>query len=171
MLSHRILKKKRILINGQSPGPKIECNEGDTIVVRVHNKLDVGTSIHWHGLYQNSTPWMDGVGGFSQCGIPAGGSFEYRFKVDGQFGTYWYHSHAAVQYTDGLYGPFIVHSRREPYQIGRDYDEERIIMVADNYHDYANDVVLQMLSTMGYKGSSFAPSPQSGIINGHGVFE
>lgn len=39
----------------------------------------------------------------SQCPIPAGGSFTYTFTL-GQYGTYWYHSHTAVEYTDGLLG-------------------------------------------------------------------
>lgn len=113
---------------------------------------------------------MDGIAGFSQCPIPAGGSFEYRFKVDGQYGTFWYHSHVAVQYTDGLYGALIVHSRRDPYRKFRDYDDERIILIADNYHDFANDIVIQMLGPKGYLGTSTAPSPQSGLINGLGVY-
>ncbi|SPO37096.1 related to FET5 - multicopper oxidase [Pseudozyma flocculosa] len=162
--------KRQIMINGQAPGPTIECNEGDEIVVMVHNHLDVGTGIHWHGMFQNSTPYMDGIPGFTQCPIPAGGSFEYRFRVQGQFGTYWYHSHEAVQYTDGLYGPLIVHSPNDPYQQGRDYDDEIIILLADNYHDYADKIVREMLSPAGYKGTPAAPSPQSALINGRGVF-
>ncbi|PWZ01753.1 hypothetical protein BCV70DRAFT_157850 [Testicularia cyperi] len=162
--------KKRILINGQSPGPAIEANEGDTVIIKVNNNMDVGTSVHWHGMFQNNTPFMDGIAGFSQCPIPPGGSLTYRFKIDGQYGTYWYHSHSAMQYTDGLYGPLIVRSKRDPYQMGKDYDEERVILFADNYHDFADDIVNQLLSVKGYNGSAAAPSPQSGLINGVGVF-
>lgn len=76
---------------GQYPGPTIEANEGDTIIVNVKNKLPkVGTSIHWHGLFQNGTAWMDGPAGVTQCPIPDGGSFTYKFKIEGQYGTYWW---------------------------------------------------------------------------------
>lgn len=122
--------KKRILINGQSPGPLIEANEGDTIVVKVKNFLDQGTSIHWHGMFQNSTPFMDGIAGFSQCPIPPGGHLTYRFKIEGQYGSYWWHSHSKMQYTDGLYGGLIIHSKRDPYQKCRDYDDERYFLFA-----------------------------------------
>lgn len=36
-----------------------------------------------------------------------------------------------VQYTDGLLMPFISHGRNEPWQIGRDYDDEIIVFMAD----------------------------------------
>lgn len=101
-------EKSMILVNGQSPGPLIEANTGDTIRVVVHNKM-VGesTTIHWHGLDQRNTTWMDGAVGISQCGIPPGESFTYEFKIADQRGTFWYHSHLSVQYADGLYGPFV----------------------------------------------------------------
>ncbi|SNX83691.1 related to FET5 - multicopper oxidase [Melanopsichium pennsylvanicum] len=162
--------KKRILINGASPGPLIEANEGDTIVVHVKNFLDEGTSIHWHGMFQNSTPFMDGIAGFSQCPIPAGGHLTYRFKIEGQYGSYWWHSHSKMQYTDGLYGGLIVHSQNDPYQKCRDYDHEKVFLFADNYHDFADDIVNQLLSAQGYNGTAAAPSPQSGLINGKGQF-
>lgn len=56
-----------IAINGQFPGPMIECNEGDTLVVEVINQSINATSIHFHGLYQNGTNWMDGTSGVTQC--------------------------------------------------------------------------------------------------------
>lgn len=56
-----------IAINGQFPGPMIECNEGDTLVVEVINQSVNATSIHFHGLYQNGTNWMDGTSGITQC--------------------------------------------------------------------------------------------------------
>jgi len=50
--------------------------EGDTIVVDVKNFLfGEGTAIHWHGIHQKKTPWMDGVPGATQCPIPPGGVF------------------------------------------------------------------------------------------------
>lgn len=37
------------LINGQSPGPLIEADEGDDLEIFVKNDLPVDTTIHWHG--------------------------------------------------------------------------------------------------------------------------
>jgi hypothetical protein len=79
--------KPMMTINGQFPGPLIEANEGDTIVVDVHNAAVNATSIHWHGIFQNGTAWMDGTAGVTQCPIAPGRSFQYNFTVKGQAGT------------------------------------------------------------------------------------
>lgn len=76
-----------VVINGQFPGPMIVCNEGDTIVVNVKNQAKNATSIHWHGLFQNGTAFMDGTVGVTQCPIAPGQSFRYEFTVKGQAGT------------------------------------------------------------------------------------
>lgn len=102
--------KPMLLVNGQSPGPIIEANTGDILRVVVHNGMaanDSSTTIHWHGIDQRDTSWMDGVHGVTQCGIPPGESFTYEFTVAEQRGTFWYHSHTTGQYTDGLFGPLV----------------------------------------------------------------
>jgi len=92
-------------INGSIPGPTLRWREGDTVTLRVTNRLRESTSIHWHGIllpYQ-----MDGVPGVSFAGIPPGTTFTYRFKVK-QSGTYWYHSHSGFQEQLGMYGAIII---------------------------------------------------------------
>lgn len=58
-----------MLINNQFPGPLVECNEGDTIIVNVDNHAVNATSIHFHGIFQNGTNFMDGTVGVTQCAI------------------------------------------------------------------------------------------------------
>ena len=82
------------VVNGQIPAPLLRWREGDTITLRVSNRLAVPGSIHWHGMIVPAD--MDGVPGLSFDGIPSGGSYTYRFKVN-QYGTYWYHSHSRFQ--------------------------------------------------------------------------
>ncbi|MBO1250914.1 copper resistance system multicopper oxidase [Comamonas denitrificans] len=92
-------------INGSLPGPTLRWREGETVTIRVTNKLREATSIHWHGIilpYQ-----MDGVPGISFAGIPPGETFTYRFKVQ-QSGSYWYHSHSGMQELTGMYGSIII---------------------------------------------------------------
>ena len=97
-----------ISVNKRMPGPTIIVNEGATVLVDVFNYLVTeGTSIHWHGMHQRGTPWMDGVGFISQCPIQAGTSFRYIFKA-APSGTFWYHSHSGAQRSDGLFGALIV---------------------------------------------------------------
>lgn len=107
-------------INGSIPAPTLRWREGDTVTLRVTNRLAEDTSIHWHGIllpYQ-----MDGVPGISFKGIPPGETFTYRFKVQ-QTGTYWYHSHSGMQEQTGMYGAIVIDPARggDPIRADRDY--------------------------------------------------
>ncbi|WVQ72983.1 hypothetical protein IAR50_002546 [Cryptococcus sp. DSM 104548] len=157
-------------INGEFPGPLIEANTGDTIRVTVTNSLDEGQTIHWHGMIQNSTPYMDGVPGISQCPILAGGSYTYEFVINDQWGTYWYHSHYSVTMADGITGPIVVHSPDEALVRGTDYDEDRVVFVTDWMHDQSQTIVNDLLSADGYKGSFNPPEGDSTLINGIGNY-
>lgn len=39
-----------MVINGGIPAPVLTFTEGDTAEIYVHNKMDMETSVHWHGL-------------------------------------------------------------------------------------------------------------------------
>lgn len=92
-------------VNGMLPAPTLRWREGDDITIRVTNRLQESTSLHWHGIL---LPFqMDGVPGLSFNGIPPGATFTYRFKVR-QSGSYWYHSHSGMQEQTGIYGALII---------------------------------------------------------------
>ena len=78
--------------NGQSPGPTIECVEGDRVRIFVTNKLPEHTTIHRHGILLPNG--MDGVGGLTQPHIPPGKTFVYEFQMP-KSGTFMYHPHPA----------------------------------------------------------------------------
>ncbi|HEX7092525.1 MAG TPA: multicopper oxidase domain-containing protein, partial [Nitrospiraceae bacterium] len=65
-----------ITINGTIPGPVIRLKEGQQATLRVTNRLQEVTSIHWHGLLL--PPEMDGVPGVSFAGIKPGATFTYH---------------------------------------------------------------------------------------------
>jgi CopA family copper-resistance protein len=112
-------------INGTLPGPLLRWREGDTVTLRVKNRLDQDTSIHWHGIILPAN--MDGVPGLSFHGIAPDGMYEYKFKVH-QNGTYWYHSHSGMQEQVGVYGPIVIDAKEpEPFQYDRDY----VVMLSD----------------------------------------
>ncbi|MFO7820607.1 MAG: copper resistance system multicopper oxidase [Lentisphaeria bacterium] len=116
---------RTIAINGSIPGPVIRMQEGKEALIRVHNRMDESTSIHWHGILLPFN--MDGVPGISYPGIPAGETFIYRYPVR-QNGTYWYHSHTGLQEQLGHYGQLIVEPA-EPDPVG--YDVEHSIVLSD----------------------------------------
>ncbi|WP_338618688.1 copper resistance system multicopper oxidase [Pigmentiphaga sp. CHJ604] len=112
-------------VNGGIPGPLLRWREGDTVTLRVRNKLKESTSIHWHGILLPAN--MDGVPGMSFEGIAPDGMYVYTFKVR-QNGTYWYHSHSGFQEQSGIYGPLIIDAREpEPFA----YDREYVVMLSD----------------------------------------
>lgn len=41
--------RKMILVNGESPGPVLEVDQGDIVVVNLHNESPQNTSLHFHG--------------------------------------------------------------------------------------------------------------------------
>jgi len=105
--------------NGSIPGPTIEVNQGDRVRVIVENRLPEMTAIHWHGF---EVPMeMDGSVGLGQDPIPPGGSFVYEWELN-QHGTFFYHSHFAMQEMMGMIGMFIMHPKQayEP-KVDRDF--------------------------------------------------
>lgn len=107
--------------NGQSPGPTIECVEGDRVRIFVTNKLPEHTTVHWHGVLLPAG--MDGVGGLSQPHIPPGKTFVYEFEMR-HAGTFMYHPHSdeMVQMAMGMMGFIVVHPRDAAAQrVDRDF--------------------------------------------------
>jgi iron transport multicopper oxidase len=66
-------------------------------------------------MFQKGTNWADGPAFVNQCPIAPGHSFLYDFAAPGQAGTFWYHSHLAAQYCDGLRGPMVIYDPNDPH--------------------------------------------------------
>jgi len=125
-------------INGSLPGPILRWREGDTVTLRVRNRLQEDTSIHWHGIILPAN--MDGVPGLSFHGIAPDGMYEYKFDVN-QNGTYWYHSHSGLQEQAGVYGALVIDAKDpEPFSYDRDY----VVLLSD-WTDENPDRVLAKL--------------------------
>jgi len=154
-------------INGSIPGPILRWREGDTVTLRVTNRMPVSTSIHWHGIILPSP--MDGVPGVNFKGIAPGETFVYRFKVQ-QSGTYWYHSHTGFQEQTGMYGTIIIDpARGNRIRADRDYvvqlsdwtDEDPLTVLAklkkqSDYYNFNQLTVgdfLRDVSTMGLEAA------------------
>ena len=131
--------KKALSFNGHRPGEMVlRFKEGETAKIRVTNKLDRDTSIHWHGLILPFT--QDGVPGISYDGIAPGESFDYEFPLV-QSGTYWFHSHSGMQEQDGAYGALAIEPKeREPFR----YDREHVLVLSD-LHPHGGEQILSNL--------------------------
>ncbi|KAF2807959.1 laccase Lcc4 [Mytilinidion resinicola] len=144
-----------LAVNGTVPGPTIEANWGDTVVIHVTNSLaNNGTGIHWHGVRQNYTNMNDGVPSITQCPIAPGESMSYTWKAT-QYGTSWYHSHFSLQAWEGVYGPIVIHGPATG-----DYDDDFGAVVLS---DWSHDTVDALYT---YAQVSGPPLMTTGLING-----
>jgi FtsP/CotA-like multicopper oxidase with cupredoxin domain len=102
------------------PGPLIEAETGDAIVVNFRNKLGTPVTIHPHGVQY--TQEMDGAykgrhtdpGGFVQKKQ----TFQYVWEArEGTEGAWLYHDHGPMDpmpLYKGLFGPIVIHKAGAP---------------------------------------------------------
>jgi FtsP/CotA-like multicopper oxidase with cupredoxin domain len=116
--------------NGMLPGPTIETDIGDTLIVHFYNELPEPTTIHWHGVELPAS--MDGTP-LTQDPVPPGGYFRYEFKLN-RAATYWYHPHVRsnVQVEKGLYGALVVRDRKEDKSFNLPVPGREHVLVLDD---------------------------------------
>ena len=172
-----------IAVNGNIPGPTLIVDEDALVRVRVRNRLtSEGITIHWHGIHQRGTPWMDGVGFISQAPIGPGADFDYIFRAS-PAGTHWYHSHVGAQRTDGLFGALIVRERDSvaqttfsqimdsepmppgsppaPYSDIQDIPMDHTLTLLDWQREASLDLFTKIHSTLGFHNQQVDVVPRS----------
>ncbi|KAL0419193.1 UNVERIFIED_CONTAM: Laccase-3 [Sesamum radiatum] len=89
----RLCRTRNIItVNGQFPGPTIAARNGDKLIIKVTNRARYNVTLHWHGIRQMR--WADGPEYVTQCPIKPGGTYTYRFTIEKQEGTLWWHAHS-----------------------------------------------------------------------------
>lgn len=125
---------KGMTINGTIPGPVLRFKEGDYAVIYVKNEMDVETSIHWHGILLPN--FYDGVPYLTTPPVRPGHTFRYEFLIR-QSGTYWYHSHSALQEQRGVYGSIVIEPKEEMHR----YDRDMVIVISDWTNENPKEVL------------------------------
>ncbi|XP_010680452.2 L-ascorbate oxidase homolog [Beta vulgaris subsp. vulgaris] len=151
--------QRGILINGQFPGPTIDCNTNDNIIVTIINLLGEPFLMTWNGVWQRKNSWQDGVLG-TNCPIPSRGNYTYKMQVKDQIGTYMYFPSTLMQRASGGFG--IINVRRRSV-IPLPYAEpagEFSFLIGDWYK--TDHKVLQKRLDYGYG----MPMPDGLLING-----
>ena len=114
--------------------PTIEVEPGNTVRIKLHNKLPYdgecikhpdninkphcynGTNLHGHGLWVSPDGNSDNV----FLSVNPGSEFEYEYNIpsDHPAGTFWYHPHrhgaTALQVSSGMAGALIIRGDRVP---------------------------------------------------------
>lgn len=151
-----------LTVNGSMPGPTLEVNWGDTVVVHLQNNLPAslqnGTSLHFHGIRQLWTNPMDGVVSLTQCPLPPGQTLTYRWRAT-QYGTTWYHSHTGLQTWEGVFGGIVING-----PASANYDEDTGLILL-------NDWDIQTVNELWYTAERVgSPMLDNALINGMNVF-
>ncbi len=138
-------EKMGMAINGGIPGPVLHFTEGDTAIIRVHNKLKhEETSIHWHGLLLPNEE--DGVPYLTTAPIKASQIHTFKFPLI-QTGTYWYHSHTLLQEQSGIYGSIVIHPRGWDESTSM---KEQVIMLSDWTDENPHEVLRNLKRGLDY---------------------
>jgi suppressor of ftsI len=119
--------------NGSVPGPTLEANEGDSVIIHFRNELPEPTTVHWHGLHIPAS-----ADGSPLSPIAPGKAHDYRFRLaSGSAGTYWYHPHpdrrTGFQIAMGLFGGIIVHAPDDP--LAAKGIADKLLILSDNRFD------------------------------------
>jgi FtsP/CotA-like multicopper oxidase with cupredoxin domain len=140
----------------------IRTEVGQRFRVRLENRIEEPSLIHWHGL---TPPWQqDGVPGVSAPPIPAGGSADYDFPL--RFGgTFWMHSHQGFQEQLLLAAPLIIRDQRD-----RPGQQEVIMMLADFSFTPPEQIFAELKKGgMSSMGGASSGSPASAGMKGMGT--
>ncbi|XP_031098954.1 L-ascorbate oxidase homolog [Ipomoea triloba] len=156
------IPQQGILINGQFPGPKINCTSNNNVIVNVFNELDEPLLFTWSGIQQRKNSWVDGTLG-TMCPILPGTNFTYKFQVKDQIGSYFYFPTTGMQRAVGGYGAINVHSR-ELIPIPFDRPAEEFNVFVSDWYNKGHKTLKRILDN----GQTIA-RPDGLVINGkHG---
>ena len=118
------------LYNGQFPGPLLRFNEGQQVLVDIHNDTDTPELVHWHGQMIPSD--VDGASEEGSPFVPAHGTRRISF-VPRPSGFRFYHTHVVAggdlnrgTYT-GQAGPVYIEPKNNPGA----YDREIFLVMKE----------------------------------------
>ncbi|KAJ9539796.1 hypothetical protein OSB04_026302 [Centaurea solstitialis] len=138
----RLCKTQKVMtVNGQFPGPTLEVNNGDSLVMFF-------VKMRMHGVRQITTAWADGPEFITQCPIRPGGSYTYRFMISGQEGTLWWHAHSSwVRAT--VYGALVIRPK-----VGDSYPftkpkRDSVVVLGEWWNANPLDVIREAMRTGG----------------------
>ncbi|KAJ6115985.1 Cupredoxin [Penicillium sp. IBT 18751x] len=148
-------------VNGSIPGPTIQADWGDNVIVHVTNNLAStknGSSIHFHGIRQNYTNPNDGVVSITQCPTAPGKTTTYKWRAT-QYGSSWYHSHIGLQAYEGVFGGILING---PATENYDVDKGMLFL-----NDWSHQTVDELYDSAQASGP---PTLDNGLINGTNVY-
>ncbi|CAL4922492.1 unnamed protein product [Urochloa decumbens] len=148
-----------ILINGQFPGPAIECQTGDNLIINVRNSLPDPFLLSWNGLQHRKNSWQDGVSG-TNCPIPPGQTFTYHMQAKDQIGSFFYFPSLAFHKAAGGFGAIRIHNR-PLIPVPFPSPEDEFTMLIGDWYTTSHKALQKLLDS-----GKELPSPNGILING-----
>lgn len=149
-----------ILINGEFPGPNINCTTNNNLVINVINNLDEPFLLTWNGIQHRKNSWQDGVLG-TNCPIPPGKNYTFNLQVKDQIGSYFYYPTTGLHRAAGGFGGLRVHTRSVvPTPYNRFTENEFTVLIGDWYTKNHTELKKQLDS------GSLLGKPDGVLING-----
>ncbi|XP_078441720.1 L-ascorbate oxidase homolog [Wolffia australiana] len=148
-----------ILINGQFPGPQLDCVTNDNIIVNVINKLDEPFLITWNGIKQRKNSWQDGVLG-TNCPIPPNSNFTYKWQAKDQIGSYSYFPSTAMHRASGGFGAINI-NQRAPIAIPYPIPSGEFTLLVGDWYKAGHKAIRQSLDA-----GRALPPPDGILMNG-----
>lgn len=155
------VQQQGILINGQFPGPEIDCQTNDNLIVNVHNRLSEPFLLSWNGLQHRKNSWQDGVSG-TNCPIPPGQNFTYQMQAKDQIGSFFYFPSLAFHKAAGGFGAIRIRSR-PLIPVPFDPPAGEYTMLIGDWYKTSHKALQAMLDS-----GKQLPSPDGILINGKG---
>jgi FtsP/CotA-like multicopper oxidase with cupredoxin domain len=144
------------------PGPFLECNVGDSVIVHFWNNAGESHTIHLHGLDVDQA--NDGVPTTSAA-VLGFDSTTYHFKAD-HAGNYLYHCHiqTSVHLQMGMYGGIRVwDTPNQLYPGGPYFYESSDYIASDSYAYWNENLLLDYFLINGYQNQQTGEN-QSEVI-------
>lgn len=166
IIADGMINRTFIAINRGLPGPTLIVHEDQVMIVNLENRYSDNVSIHWHGMHQNRTNWMDGVDSVTQFGVYPGRKFRYIFNPR-PTGTFWYHAHSELQRVDGFFGALIIMEKTIDPSLGIFIDLPELYTMT--LLDWSVEEDEDALVTYSSDGAEVGTDPYaSGLVNGKG---
>ncbi|HVJ34131.1 MAG TPA: multicopper oxidase family protein [Terriglobia bacterium] len=148
-------KAAKVFALGAAPGvdgkPGFDFVSGDRFKVKLLNRLDQPTLVHWHGLTPPNA--ADGVPDMTQPALAAGASYDYDFVLS-RPGTNFMHSHYGLQEQQLLAAPLII---RDPAEAHLD-EQEVVIQLHDFTFREPQEILAELQKGMAHRMGSHDPA-------------
>lgn len=119
-----------LVFNGDYDSPLIRTRPGGTMAIRLDNRMDEITNLHFHGMQVSPLDQGDNI--FRVTQPHQVGEYNVKLPPEHSPGAYWYHSHfhggSQRQVSAGIAGPILVDGMLDPFPELKGIKEQVLVL-------------------------------------------